>query len=254
MATGRTTIYNSRVYIDGYDMSGYSRTWGPLACTFEEGVDDAITLPVKATLPGQANVSVGTLNGLFDNTATSGLHVIMKGAGVERDVMIPIGIRAAPADNDPVFIGQFQQLGYSADGDNNPVYASIPFGASMSTTGTGLAYARPWGTLLLAKAAKTSANSATGLDQLAQTTAGGYMMYQVFAGNGTATIKVQDASTNSDGSFGDLLSSGSISCAAGVSGVVQLAKTATVKRYVRWQIALGTATSVTFALAFVRGN
>lgn len=253
MANGRTTLYNYRFYADGYDMSGYSRNFGPLACTFDEGIDDAITYAVKGTLPGQAAISIGTLNGLFDNTATSGLHVVMKSAGVERDVMIPVGIRAAPADNDPVFVGQFQQLGYNGEPDNNPVYASIPFG-NASTTGTGLAYARPWGVLLLAKAAKTAANSATGLDQTAQTTAGGYMMYQVFAGNGTATIKVQDASTNSDGSFGDLLSSGSINCSSPISGVVQLAKTATVKQYVRWQIALGTATTVTFALAFVRGN
>lgn len=254
MATGRTTLYNYRVYIDGYDMSGYSRNFGPLACTFEEGVDDAITLAVKSTLPGQASISMGTLNGLFDNTATSGLHVIMNDPGVERDVMIPVGIRGEPANNDPVFVGQFQQLGYYGEPDNNPVYASIPFSASESATGTGLVYARPWGTLLLAKAAKTAANTATGLDQMAATALGGYMMYQVFAGNGTATIKVQDAAVNADGSFADLLSSGSINCATPQSGIVALSKTATVRRYIRWQIALGTATSVTFALAFVRGN
>lgn len=235
-------------------MSGYSRNFGPLACTFEEGVDDAITLAVKSTLPGQASISMGTLNGLFDNTATSGLHVIMNDPGVERDVMIPVGIRGEPANNDPVFVGQFQQLGYYGEPDNNPVYASIPFSASESATGTGLVYARPWGTLLLAKAAKTAANTATGLDQMAATALGGYMMYQVFAGNGTATIKVQDAAVNADGSFADLLSSGSINCATPQSGIVALSKTATVRRYIRWQIALGTATSVTFALAFVRGN
>lgn len=254
MATGRTTLYNYRIYIDGYDMSGYSRNFGPLACTFDEGIDDAITLSVKSTLPGQASISMGTLNGLFDNTATSGLHVIMNTPGVERNVMIPVGIRTAPVDNDPVFVGQFRQSGYYGDPDNNPVYASIPFSASESATGTGLVYARPWGTLLLAKAAKTAANTATGLDQMAATALGGYMMYQVFAGNGTATIKVQDAAVNADGSFADLLSSGSINCATPQSGIVALSKTATVRRYIRWQIALGTATSVTFALAFVRGN
>ena len=79
-------------------------------------------------------------------------------------------------------------------------------------------------------------------------------MYQVFSGDGTASIKVQDASTNSDVSFADLLSSGSVNFSTPKSGIVALAKTATVKRYVRWQIALGTATTVTFALAFVRGN
>lgn len=253
MATGRITIFNSRVYIDGYDMSGYSRTYGPIACTFDEGVDDAITLPVKQTIPGNAVVSIGTLNGLFDNTATSGLHVIMEGAGVNRNVMIPFGIQAAPANNDPVFCGKFHQLGYAGEPDNNPVYASIPFGGTANNA-ENAAYARPWGVLLHAKTARTAANTATGLDQTAQTTKGGFMMYQIFSRDGTVAIKVQDASTNSDGSFTDLLTSGTISGSGVTSGIVALAKTATVKRYVRWQIALGTATTVTFALAFIRGN
>jgi len=197
MTTGRTTLNNWRVYIDGYDMSGYSRSFGPLATTFDEGVDDAVSLPVKAALVSNAQVSMGTLNGLFDNTATSGLHVIMKTSGVERDVMIPAGIQAAPANNDPVFCGTFTQIGYQGEPDNNPVYASIPFSGA-SPNSPVLMY-KPWGTLLHAKAARTAANSATGLDQLASSTKGGWMMYQVFAGDGTAALKVQHASTNSDG-------------------------------------------------------
>jgi len=252
MTTGRTTLNNWRVYIDGYDMSGYSRSFGPLATTFDEGVDDAVSLPVKAALVSNAQVSMGTLNGLFDNTATSGLHVIMKTSGVERDVMIPAGIQAAPANNDPVFCGTFTQMGYQGEPDNNPVYASIPFSGA-SPNSPVLMY-KPWGTLLHAKAARTAANSATGLDQLASSTKGGWMMYQVFAGDGTAALKVQHASTNSDGSFSDLLSSGTISCSSPISGAVALASGTTVNRYVRWQIALGTATTVTFAIAFIRGT
>ena len=37
MATGRTHPRFCRAYIDGYDMSGYSRMYGPLAQTFDEG-------------------------------------------------------------------------------------------------------------------------------------------------------------------------------------------------------------------------
>lgn len=252
MTTGRTTLNNWRVYVDGYDMSGYSRSFGPLATTFDEGVDDAVTLPVKAALVSNAQVGMGTLNGLFDNTATSGLHVIMSGAGVERDVMIPAGIQAAPVNNDPVFCGTFTQLGYMGEPDNNPVYATIPFSGA-SPNSPVLMY-KPWGALLHAKAARTAANTATGLDQLASSTKGGWMMYQVFAGNGTAALKVQHASTNSDGSFSDLISSGTIACTSPIAGAVALSTGATVNRYVRWQIALGTATSVTFAIAFIRGT
>jgi len=253
MATGRTVLRNWRAYVDGYDLSGYTRSFGPLACTFEEGTDDAVTLTVKQTMIGNASVSMGTLNGLFDNTATAGLHAVMNGAGEVRNVMLACGIQTAPINNDPVFCGTFTQLSYSGDPDNIPVYATVGFG-NTSNEADNLMYSRPWGVLLHAKAAETAANTATGLDQLAQTTLGGYMMYQSFAGNGTASIKVQDASANVDGSFTDLLSSGSINFSTPKSGIVALAKTATVKRYVRFQIALGTATSVTFALAFSRGN
>lgn len=252
MATGRTHIRFSRVYIDGYDMSGYSRSFGPLDCTFEEGTDDALTLNVKAMLPGNAVVSPGPLNGLFDNTATSGLHVIANGADATRSCMYAIGIRAVPADNDPVFAGKFMQPAYLANPTENPITATIPLNNS-SYLAENLAYARPWGVLLHASAAATAANSSTGLDQTAQTTAGGWMMYQVFSGNGTATIKVQDASTNLDGSFGDLLSSGVIDCSSPTADIVALATNATVERYVRWQIVLGTATTVTFALSWHRG-
>ena len=36
------------------------------------------------------------------------------------------------------------------------------------------------------------------------------------------------------------------------SGMVAISTTATVRRYLRWQISLGTATTATFALAFIR--
>ena len=253
MATGRTTLNNYRVYIDGYDMSGYSRSFGPLSCTFEEGVDDAVSLPVKATWPGNAVIGMGTLNGIFDNTATSGIHATQSAVSLKRTVIVAAGIQGAPANNDPAFCGQFVQTGYEAGPSENPVTATIPF-ANTSGLASNLNYARPWGTLLLAPAAKTAANSATGIDQTASTSLGGYMCYQIFAGNGTAAIKVQDAATNSDGSFADLLSTGTISCSTPTADIVALAKNATARRYIRWQIALGTATTVTFALVWVRGN
>lgn len=258
MAEGRTTLKNWRAYVDGYDLSGYTRSFGPLDCTFDEGVDDALTLNVKGTLLGSANVSMGTLNGLLDNTATSGIHAVMNSVGVRRNVLLACGIQAAPINNDPCFGGQFTQLGYDVSGETGIVTVSIPFG-NMSAIAPNLAYAKPWGVLLHANAARTAANTATGLDQTAGTTKGGWMMYHVLAaagtGSKTATIKVQHSTTtNTDGAFLDLLTSGSLNCAAGVSGIVALATTATVGQYVRWQLTLGTATSVTFALGFFRND
>ena len=242
--------------MDGYDMSGYSRSIGPLAWTVEEGDLTCITDAIKGVLPSQSTLGIGSLNGVLDNTATSGLHVIANGAGVMRTVMIPVGINAAPAQGDPVYCGEFEQKDYMADPNAAGTYVNIAF-EKTSLRGTTTAYAKPWGWLLHAKGAETAANTAVGIDDNGASSAfGGFMMYQVFAGNGTATIKVQEADTNSNGSFGDLsgATSGSIDCSTVKFGIVPLAKTAAVKRYLRWQVALGTANTVTFALAFVRAT
>lgn len=255
----RTVLKNYRIYIDGREMSCYSRSFGPLSCTFEEGVDDAVCLDVKGTWPGNATIGMGTLQGLFDNAATSGIHVLLNGGGVKRTVTIAAGFDGIPADNDPAFNGQFLQTGYESGASDNPVTVSAGF-ANTSAAAGNLNYARPWGALLHSLRAETAANTAVGLDQLAGTTAGGYMVYHVTAAAGTGAmtgaVKVQHSTTtNLDGSFSDLLSSGTINCAGGgVSGVVALAKGATVGRYIRFQTAFTLATSITYTLAFVRGN
>ena len=249
--------------MDGYDMSGYSRTVGPLQTEFEEAdltaqMGDA----VRGYLPNACILNAGTLNGVFDNTATTGLHVIGSAIASERVVMVPIGDKVAPAAGVPTFCGQFMQVGYNAEEDGGAVTATIPFGGWEAASQIAFPYPKSWGHLLCAKAAKTAANSSgTGVDQTGASTAlGGYMCYQVFAASAaghTATITVEHSADEVDGNYAALggCTTGSVDVGtAPISGIVATtAKTTTVERYLRWQIALGTATSVTFALAFVRG-
>jgi 3D (Asp-Asp-Asp) domain-containing protein len=256
MATGRTVFqkYN-RVYVNGYDLSGYSRDIGPLTTEFDVTTDAAMSDAIKGGLPELANINVGTLNGFLDNTATSGLHVLANTATGTKNVLVAVGIRAAPAQGDPAFCAVVEQKNYLApvtmSGMNN---VSIEY-AGTSVTSTIKAYQKAWGLLLRPLTATTAVNAAAGVDHpgAAETTAGAYMMYQVTAGNGNATIKVQDSADNS--SFSDVasLTSGVIDCSAATSGVIAIGTTATVRRYLRWQIVLDTATTVTFALACVRG-
>jgi len=256
MATGRTVPKWIRFYMAGYDMSGYSRTVGPLKWEYEEveltaQMGDA----VKGYLPGRASISCGTLNGVFDSTATSGLHVIASTVATSEVVMIPIGIRAAPAAGDPVFMGEFVQLGYHAEESGGAIFANVPFGEWDVANLLSHHRSKPWGILIHALAARTAANTAVGIDDYGAATAlGGYMMYQVTAGNGTATIKMQDAATNSNVSFADITgaTSGELDCSAVQKGIVDLTATRDVRRYLRWQLTLGTATTLTFALAFMR--
>lgn len=260
MATGRTLNRYSRVYVSGYDLSGYARSIGPLDLTFQEGVDDPINADYIGTHLGQGTISPGTLNAIFDSTATTGIHALLQTPG-DKNVMVAQGIRAAPAQGDPVFCAQVAQTGYTLGAQETPTTVTVPFSRTRGNA-TSLLYAQPWGWLLHANTAVTGVNGSTGVDLVTTSTAlGGYMMYQVTtaagAGDITATIKVQDSDTNVSGDFDDLLTSGVINCgssgaAVPTSGVVALGKTATVRQFVRWQIVLGTATSVTFTLAFVR--
>ena len=251
MATGRSLNKDARVYINGFDLSGHARSIGELAWSFAEGVDDPLNVTIKGTWLGHATITPGIINAIFDNTAVTGIHAVLSGAPAKRTVLVAQGIRAAPVDNDPCFGGQFLQIDYKVGPSADPVTVTVTFGQAHAAMSNPL-YAEPWGVLLHALRAETAVNAAIGLDQGAATSKGGFMVYQVTAGNGTAAIKVQDAAINADLSFADLLSTGLIDCSVRQHGIVALATTAPVRQFVRFQITLGTATSVTFALGFFR--
>ena len=254
MATGRTLQKWVRIYAGGYELCSDARSIGPLIWQYD--IADLTTMcdEVRGGLPVHARLGIGVLNGVMDNTAshlhdlpiTSGSHV----------VMIPIGIRAAPAAGDPVYNGRFYIDGYESTDDGGASVVNVPFGDW--DVANLINYSKPWGVLLHANGAETAVNTAIGIDDRgAHTDLGGYMVYQVFAsvGTGNVTIKVQDADTNTNPSFGDLsgATSGTIAnTAIPTAGIVAIGTTAHVHRYLRWQIVLSGITSVTFALAFVR--
>jgi len=251
---GRTVQRWARAYLDGYDMSGYARSIGNLQWSFDEADLTALSDAVKGYLPTLCNISPASLDGNFDTTATSGLHVIASAPGVSRVCMFPFGINAEPAQGDAVYCGRFNQAGYTASEDGGAITVNIPF--NDWDAGNQIRYEVPWGVLLRPKTATTAANTAIGVDNLAASVYGGYLVYQVFAGNGTATTSVDvSTTTNLNASFGALsgATTGELDFSTPQAGIIPLSKTASVGRYLRWQIALNSATSVTFALAFVRG-
>ena len=248
---------DSRVYIDGFDMSGYAKSAPQMNFGFSEAAWQSIVDDVNGVLPGQAMISLGVFNTVLDNTATSGIHAALSSSDAVRSVMIALGALGAPAAGDPVFCAQVGQLNYQpVIGKSGVVTATIKFGNS-DQRGDSLDYDNPWGTLLHAKAAKTAANSSGTAQEsvAAQTSLGGYMMYHVISSDGTVAIQVQDSTEEVNGSYGALLTSGDVDASSSPKhGIVTLAKNATVEKYTRWQIALNTATTVTFLVAFVRGR
>ena len=256
MATGRTVASRwDRCYVDGYDFSGQARKIGPLSLEYDAADLTALADPVKGYYPNHPNVNVGAINSVFDNTATTGIHNRLATAGAIRTVTVARGIRAAPAQGDPVFAGQFTQGEYSVAEDGGAMTVNLPF-VGWAEDATSLLFASPWG-VLLNNSTRTAVNAAAGVDNDTggATTHSAFIVYQVTAGNGTATITAQEASINSDVNFAAItgLTTGSIDCAVVQYGLVAGLPTATIKQYTRWQISLGTATTVTFVLSLHRG-
>ena len=258
MATGRTVFQKyTRVYVAGYDLSGYARDIGPLTVDFDMETAAAMSDGIKGGLPGHANINVGTLNGFLDTTATSGLHALASAGTGKKNVMVALGIRAAPAAGDPCFVAVVEQKNYfiPLDLSGAMVNATIEY-AGTTAAPTSYLYSKAWGLLLHTNSAATAANAGTGVDHPggAQTTAGGFLMYQVLAGDGgTCTISIDDSANNVDFAALSGATSGEIAATAGVNATVALGSAATVKQYLRWQFAKGTAATCTFVLAFVRG-
>lgn len=251
--TGRTIKRWNRVYVGGYDLSGYTRQFGPLLVDYGGESDNALADAVKGALPDQAILGFGELNVFLDYTPDGSHDVLAGSEGQDFGVMAAVGFRAEPVAGDPAFCGIFPLLRYQAPISGSFVTVSAGFG--MTPVTSLIPYSNPWGVLLHAKAARTAVNTSIGIDDNgAATSKGGYMAWQVLAGDGTATLKVQDASTNTNPSFADLAAAttGVINCAVPGAGIVALSVAATVRRYLRWQIVFGTATTVTFALAFSR--
>lgn len=250
----RSILKNTRFFADGYNLSGYTRSFGPLSVEFDTDEMATLTDAVKGTLLGQPTFSVGTLNGVFDNTATSGLHVLASVIAA-RNVCVLIGGESAPAAGCPAFAGKFNQLAYPVEFGNVEPTGSIQFGKTPVTN--LLNYIKPWGVCLQPGDSQTGANSATGVDDNgAATTAGGYLAYQILSitGSGTATISIDDSANNSTWLALSGATTGAISnTSAPTSGVVQLGTTATVRRYLRWQLSLSGSTACSFVLTFVRG-
>jgi hypothetical protein len=255
----RSVLKNSRIFVDGYDMSGYSRSFGPLTWSFEQTDLSCLQDTLRdSSWMGQATISPGTLNALFDNTALAGTLARLSAPAASRTVLIAMGMEAAPADNGLAWGGQFQQTSFQSADD-----MTVSIGLGQAVDADNLLYSSPWGVLLHANAIASAVNASdTGHDHGAETTKGGFMVWQattaVGTGNIEGAIKIQDSTSESSAAYADLLSTGTLNFgSSGVAvpqaGIVALGTGAHAQRYTRWQIVKGTGmTSLTFAAAFFR--
>ncbi len=256
MATGRTLPTYERVYIDGYDMSGYAVETGEWGVEFAERSMPTLTDPIVGVLLGRPMITLGPIKGVFDNTAVTGLHVQSAASqGIRRNVLCARGQMGEPAMGDDIFAAPMLQKSYKAVGSE---FVGSTIELVGPDTQAAMNYNQYFGRLLHALSAETAANTANAnVNNGAATAAGGWLMYHIrtTTGTGTVTISVDDSANGTSWAALSGATSGAIATPTlPVAGIVQLANTATVRQYLRWQIAFGgSATACTFALAFVRG-
>ena len=251
----RTHNKHIRAFMNGVDVSGYTRAVGSLDWSFGAEPDAAVTDEVKNILIGQGDIQAGGYSAFLDNDA-AGLFTLASAGTQTINYMVAIGTNAAPVAGNPVFAWKFEQTSYSAEAGAGFVAVTVPLGgASYAST---LTYKKPWGILLHANGAETGANTAVGIDDLGAASAlGGIFVYHLLSSDGTVTLTAQDATANLDGSFAAITgaTSGSIDAsAAPKSGMIALGTGSAVRRYLRWQLAFGTASTATFTAAFIRNN
>ena len=194
--SGRTTKKHVRIYINGKDMSGYTCSIPSLSTVFDEKICAALSDEIKNGLLGHAAISPNTVNAFLDNTS-DGLHETLNDARAKRTVIVAVGDKTDPSAGVPAFAGQFEQLDYSVSGEDF-VNATVKFGEWVGDAVTK-DYNKSWGLLLHENIAETAANSNAGVDGYRQdeTSKGGFLVYQVLSGDGTATISIEDSEDDS---------------------------------------------------------
>lgn len=261
MARGRSATVYERLYINGYNLNAYVMDAGERGVEHDQANTFCWADLVTGTLLGKHKYTFGPVNGVFDNTVTTGLHVLADGWKKTQVNLTHVrGVRAAPAIGDDVFCAPMVVKDYKGTNADNLVTARLDFESPQANTSMALTYSQPFGQLLHAWSNEVAVNAAhTNADGYAASTAGGWMMYHIYSisgGGGTVTISIDESDTGV-GAWGALAgaTSGAIAAAAApTSGYVQLGTTAAVKRYLRWQIAFGApANGCTFLLSFMRG-
>ena len=264
MAEGRTVKKWLRFYMSGYELGTNARSLGTAGWSYEESDQTAWQDTAHGYLPNHANISLGPFNGIYDTTATTGLHAVASDpSNIPRDIMVPVGERAIPALGDPTFCARLMQLGYQTDTSGDVV--NIPFGP-WDVDDLMTPFGQPWGHLLHIKESEAAVNTSDtdNVDSYsgAATSEGGYFMHQIFSitGAGTVTLSVEDSPDQDNANFlpiaGGCTTAAIATAAAPTSGIIRTTvASAAVRRWTRWQIAFGGgATACEFALAFVRGR
>lgn len=253
--TGRTVRNYNRIYGGaaawGLDISADTQSIGEVGVDFDFSEQAAYSWGIKGGLLGAGIQTFGPVN-QFVNAGTGLAHATM--AAAQKTIvtmLLAMGVQEAPTYGTECIGGSWLMKSYRATGDEGLVTVTADF----ANPGAACNYPRFFGKMLHPLVAATGANTGTTnvVNNGAASTAGGYLVWVLTSINaGTATISVDDSADGSSYAAVTGLTTAALSGAS--AGIIQLATTATIRQYTRWQIALaGGANTATFALALIRG-
>jgi hypothetical protein len=241
-----------RMYVDGVDISGYVNSFGSLGVVRETTDVSSIIAVIKNITLGRPAITAGPINSIID--ASAGSPQMQFSAVAERYIAILFGSNREPVADDLMFAWKMAQSSFVTAGGNS---LGVNFNFDGAASGM-VAYGNPWGRIVLPKSTKTAANSSdtnivspTG----SATTHGGLFVYHLFSSDGAVTLSLE-GSTNGTGSWTAVegATSGSINASSTPKfGIAEMATNYTVKKYIRWQLDLGSSSTATFMLGLIRG-
>lgn len=242
----KSTGLSTRLYVNGYDLSGDVSAINSIADSQAlqdvTGLDDAAIGRLALVADGAVSI-----NGWFNASALqehAGLLVSGKVPTGDRGVLIPLEITLGGA----CFYIVSKESSYSI---NRGADGSLAIASEFASNGFGI----EWGKLLTApKTTAVSSTNGASVDDAAATTAGATAIVQVFSLASGTVIPVIEDSAN-DSTFAAI--TGLTFTGVGTAGVpsserLATAATATIRRYVRLALT-GTFTTAVVACGFKRG-
>ena len=219
------TGLNTRLYVEGYDLSGDANSLDGAGYTQNLLDTTALNTEAVSRTAGLVEGNI-TFNGFFNNATGRSHPVLSSNSGKlpagDQVVLIPFG----SAVGDP-FAGLVSKEGeYNVSRDQGSV---ITLTATYASEGIGTEF----GEMLTAhEDTHSSAGSGTVLDGGAATTNGASGYCQIFSlDSGTVTVNIQEA-TSSGGSYVNMMTFSSVA-AAGAPTAERGVMSGTVKRYIK---------------------
>lgn len=206
--TGKTNTKYARLLVAGANLSGDARTLGGVGMTYAE--DDVTGWEeIMNFLPGQATLSFGPLQAVFNNKAAAtgpiqpGTHTILASSGASIATAV-IGIREAPTIGAPAFSAHLQQLSYTS----NLAAGAVIIDANFTNTVGNSFSAYGWGQILANGTSVSSTTTNGSLDNGASSANGAYGVLHITTsagamGSNSWVVKIQDSAN--DSTWADLI-------------------------------------------------